>query len=68
MISLMGGDGLPGMGAMSKSGELQFNFPKEFTIPEEEKKNMSSELWMNLFIKGECRGSLFPSTEFETGI
>ena len=39
------------IGTVSKSGEMQFNFPEQFTVPEEEKENLSSELWMNLFIK-----------------
>jgi hypothetical protein len=39
------------IGTMSKTGEMQFNFPKEVVVPQEEKENLSSELWMNLFAK-----------------
>lgn len=60
------------IGVMSKSGELQFNFPKELTISEEEKENLSSELWMNLFIKCDKGSEMIAEKDdifsFKTGL
>lgn len=39
------------IGTMSQNGELHFDFPKDFKIPDGEENNISSELWYNLFPK-----------------
>jgi len=38
------------IGTVSKTGDINFNFPKELpNIPKEDRESMTSELWYNLF-------------------
>ncbi|MFV0593278.1 MAG: hypothetical protein ACK5M7_18030 [Draconibacterium sp.] len=39
------------IGTVSKTGEITFDFPADFKVPEEERKSISSELWFTLFSK-----------------